>query len=127
MVRPFITGIFGCFEYGIVCLFVAALSFLLVQTMETFAQSTYDYSAEQELLKAVNEGFESKQITSQQSAEILQFYRDEQAKRKIIRTSIFYAVSICISATASVFLFRKYRSLRFRERFREHFSQAHRT
>jgi hypothetical protein len=127
MVRSFITGIFACLEYGIVCLFAAALSFLLVQSMENFAQRTYNYSAEQELFEAVKEGFESKQITPQQNAEILKFYRDEQAKHKIIRTCIFYAVSICISATAAVFLFRKYHSLRFRERFGEHFSQAPRT
>ena len=94
MVRSFVTGIFACLEYSIVCLFVAALSFLLVQTLESYTQSTYYYSAEQEILEAVQQGYESGQITSQQSAEILKIYRDEQAKRKIIRTSIFYAHSV---------------------------------
>ncbi|MBN1392594.1 MAG: hypothetical protein JW947_07305 [Sedimentisphaerales bacterium] len=124
MGRSFAAGIIACIEYGIVCLFAAALSFILAQSAESFVQSTYDYSAEQELLKAVRQGYETRQITSQQSAEILQIYRQKQAKLQRTRSYIFYAVSICISAGLAVSLFRKYRSLRFRERFREHFLQA---
>jgi len=124
MVRSLMVGVFGCLEYAIVFLFIASLAFTLTQGLDILIPEVYDYSAEDELIKAVREGFESKQITSQQGVEILQIYRDDHARLQRLRSYILYAVSICISAVVSVLLFKKYRSLRFRERFRDYFFPA---
>jgi hypothetical protein len=117
-------GVFGCLEYTIAFLFIASLAFMLTQGLDILIPEVYDYSAEDELIKAVREGFESKQITAQQGGEILQIYRNDQAGLQRLRTYILYAVSICISAAVVVLLFKKYRSLRFRERFRDYFFPA---
>jgi hypothetical protein len=121
MVKSLMVGVFGCLEYAIVFLFIASLAFTLTQGLDILIPEVYDYSAEDELTKVVREGFESKQITSQESLEILQIYRDDQTGLQRLRSYILYAVSICISAAVSVLLFKKYRSLRFRERFRDYF------
>lgn len=126
MVKSLMVGVFGCLEYAIAFLFIASLAFTLTQGLNILIPEVYDYSAEQELIKAVREGYESKQITSQQGVEILQIYRDNQAgfKLDMWRMHLLYAVSICISAAVVVLLFKKYRSLRFRERFRDYFFPA---
>lgn len=122
MVRFFVVGVFSCIEYGIAFLLVVSLSFTLAQGLDSLVPGVYDYSTEQELLEAVKEGYESKQITSQQGREILQIYRDDQNRLERLRTYILYAVSICISAAVLVLLFKEYRLLRFRERFRDYLS-----
>ena len=121
MVKFLVVGVFTCIEYGIAVLFIASLAFTLAQGLDGLVPEVYDYSAEDELIKAVREGYESKQITSQESREILQIYRDDQAGLQRLRTCILYAVSICISAIVTVLLFKSYRLLRFRERFRDYF------
>jgi hypothetical protein len=124
MGRIVAAGVFACLEYTIVSLLIAALAFVLVQQLDNIVPWGYNYSAEQELLEAINDGFDSKQITHQQGAEILRNYRDDLAGRERLRTYILYAVSICISGSIVIFLFRKYRSLRFRERFRDYLFPA---
>ncbi len=123
MFKFFVTIVFSCLEYVIVVLIVIFLGFLLAHSLNGVVSEMY-YSSEQELLKAVIEGYESKQITSQQYSEILQAYREDQAKIRKPLTYILYAVSICLSTAVSVFAFKKYRSLRFRERFRAYFFPA---
>jgi hypothetical protein len=117
-------GVFGCFEYAAAFLFIAAIAFALAQGLDILIPEAYDYSAEDKLTKAVKEGFESKQITSQEGGEILCIYRDDQAGLQRLRTRILYAVSICISAAVVTPSFKKYRSLRFRERFRDYLFSA---
>jgi hypothetical protein len=124
MVKVFMVSVFTCIEYAIIFLFIASLAFTLAQGLDVLVPGAYDYSAEQEILEGVSEGYESKQITAQQGGEILQIYRDEQARGQRLRTYILYAVSICISAVAMMLLFKKYRSLRFRERLRDYFFPA---
>jgi hypothetical protein len=123
MVKSLIVGVFGCIEYTIVFLFIASLAFMLTQRLDSLVPQIYDYSTEQDLLEALREGYESKQITSQQGREILQIYRDTQLRFKLEnwRLYLLYAVSICISAPVMVLLFKKYRLLRFRERLRHYF------
>ncbi len=121
MVKSLMVGVFGCLEYGIAFLFIASLAFTLAQGLDSLVPGVYDYSAEDDLIEAVREGYESGQITSQESREILQIYRDHQTGLERRRIYLIYAVSICISAVIIVLLFRKYRSLRFRERFRDYF------
>jgi hypothetical protein len=120
MVKFLVAGVFTCIEYAIVFLFIASLAFTLAQGLDGLVPGVYDYSAEQDLLEVVKEGYESKQITPQQGGEILQIYRDDQTRGQRLRTYILYAVSICISAAVSVLLFKKYRLLRFRERLRDY-------
>jgi hypothetical protein len=124
MVKFLSLGVFRCLEYAIAFLFIASLAFTLIRGLDILIPEVYDYSTEDELTKAVREGFESKQITSQQGGEILQTYRDEQAGLQRLCSYIIYAVSVCISAGFTVLLFKKYRSLRFRERFRDYFFPA---
>lgn len=124
MFKFLVVGVFSCIEYGIVVLVAVSFAFLLAQNLDSLVSKMYDYSAEQELLKAVREGYESKQITSQQYSEILQAYREDQANVRKPLTYILYAVSIFLSTAVSLFSFKKYRSLRFRERFRAYFFPA---
>jgi hypothetical protein len=121
MVKFFIVGVFTCIEYAIIFLFIAYIAFILAQCLDVIVPGAYDDSAEKEIREAVSEGFESKQITAQEGGEILHIYRDEQAKGQRLRTYILYVVSICFSAAGSMLLFKKYRSLRFRERIRDYF------
>ena len=124
MVKSLSLNAFRCFEYAVFLLFIASIAFTLAQGLDIIVPEVYDYSAEDELTQAVREAFESKQITSQQAGEIWRIYRDDQTKLQRLRTRILYAVSICVSAVVSVLLFKKYRSLRFRERFRDYFFPA---
>ena len=124
MVKSLSLSAFRFLEYAVVFLFIASLVFILAQGLDIIVPEVYDYSAEDELTQAVREAFESKQITSQQAGEIWRIYRDDQTKLQRLRTRILYAVSICVSAVVSVLLFKKYRSLRFRERFRDYFFPA---
>ena len=123
MVKSLMVGVFGCLEYAIAFLFIASLAFTLAPGLDKLVPWAYDYSAEEDLAEALRQGCESKQITSQESREILQIYRDDQAGFRLDkwRIRLLYAVSICISAAVMVLLFKKYRSLRFRERFRDYF------
>ena len=124
MVKFLVLSAFRCFEYAIVFLFIASIAFALAQGLGNFVPEAYTTLAEEELTKAVKDGFESKQITSQQAGEIFRIYRSEQARLQKRRTHVIYAVSICVSAGLMVVLFKKYRSLRFRERFGDYFFQA---
>jgi hypothetical protein len=124
MVKFFVVGAIACLEYVVTSLFIVFIAFELAQGLDLFAPGAIDYSAEQELLEAIAEGQKSGQITPQQVGQILQIYRDNQAGRQRLRSYVLYAVSICISTAGAVFLFRKYRSLRYRERFRDYFFQA---
>jgi predicted PurR-regulated permease PerM len=121
MAKSLIVGVFGCLEYAIVFLFVASLAFAIAQGMDKLVPWTYDYSADENLAEALRQGFESKQITRQQGEEIFLAYQDNQTRLQRLRSYILYAVSVCISAVVSVLLFKKYRLLRFRERFRDYF------
>lgn len=126
MVKSLIVGVFSCLEYATVVLFIASLAFMLTQGLDSLVPGVYDYSEEDELMEALREGCKSGQITYQESQEILQIYRDAQFRFKLERWRLhfLYAVSICISTVVMVLLFKKYRSLRFRERFRDYFFPA---
>jgi hypothetical protein len=124
MVKSLMVGVFGCLEYAVAFLFIASLAFAFAQGLDILVPDVYDTSAEEELTQAVKEGFESKQITSQQGGEIWRIYQDDQARLQRRRMYILYAISICISAAVVALLFKKYRSLRFRERFRDYFFPA---
>jgi hypothetical protein len=123
MLRFPILRVLSCLEYGIAVLFTASLVLTLALGLDTLIPSIYDYSSEQDLVDALREGYQTRQITYLESREMLQIYRDAQPEFRLEcwRIRLLYAVSICISAAVSVFLFKKYRSLRFRERLRDYF------
>ena len=123
MVKFLMLRAFSCLEYGIAFLFVASLALALTRGLDTLIPRIYDYSSEEDLVEALREGYESGQITYLESQEMLQIYRDDQAGFRLERWRIrlLYAVSICISAVIMVLLFKKYRSLRFRERLGDYF------
>lgn len=126
MVKFLMLRAFSCLEYGIAVLFTASLAIALARGLDSLIPRIYDYSAEEDLVEALREGYESGQITYLESQEMLQIYRDDQPGFRLERWRIrlLYAVSICISAGFMVLLFKKYRSLRFRERFRSYFFPA---
>lgn len=126
MVKSLTLRVFSCIEYGIAVFLAASLVLTLARGLDTLIPRMYDYSTEQDLVNALREGYEAGEITYLESREILQIYRDDQPRFKLEcwRIRLLYAVSICISAIIMVLLFKKYRSLRFRERFRDYFFPA---
>jgi hypothetical protein len=124
MVKLLVLNAFRCFEYAIVFLFIASLTFILARGLDKIAPWKYDYAAQDNLAKELRQGYESKQVTRQQAEEMFLAYQDDRAGLQRLRSYILYAVSICISAAVVVLLFKKYRSLRFRERFRDYLFPA---
>jgi len=126
MVKSLPVRAFSCLEYGIAFLFAASLTFMLTQGLGSLVPQIYDYSSEQDLVGALREGYGTGEITYLESREMLQIYRDSRAEFRLERWRIrlLYTVSICTSAIVTVLLFKKYRSLRFRERLRDHFFPA---
>jgi hypothetical protein len=124
MVKFFIVGVFTFLEYAIAFLFIASLSFAFEQGLDKIVPWTYDYAAQDNFIEELRQGCDSKQITVRQADQMLLAYQDEKAGLQRLRTYILYAVSICISAAFMMLLFKKYRSLRFRERIRDYFSPA---
>jgi hypothetical protein len=120
MVKFLVVGVFTCIEYAIAFLFIASLAFVIEQGLDKFVPWVYDYEAQDNLAKELRDGYKSKQVTYRQAEEMFLAYKDEQTELQRLRTCILYAVSICISAAVMVLLFKKYRSLRFRERFRDY-------
>jgi hypothetical protein len=124
MVKFLMLSAFRCFEYAIAFLFIASLAFAFAQGLDKLVPWTYDYAAQDNLINDLRQGCESKQITYRQANEMLLAYQDEQAGHQRLRSYILYAVSVCISAIITALLFKKYRSLRFRERFRDYLFPA---
>lgn len=126
MVKSLPVRVFICIEYGIVFLFAASLTLALTQGLGNLVPQIYDYSAEQDMVGALREGYGAGEITYLESKEILQIYRDNQPEFRLERWRIrlLYTVSICISVIVTVLLFKKYRSLRFRERLQDYFLSA---
>lgn len=126
MVKSLFVRSFSCLEYGIAVFLAASLVLALTRGLDTLIPRIYDYSSEQDLVDALREGYESGQITYLESREMLQIYRDDQAGFRLEkwRIRLLYAVSICILVAVIVLLFKKYRLLRFRERFGDYFFPA---
>jgi hypothetical protein len=121
MVKSLSLSAFRFFEYVISFLFIVSLAFALAQGLDKIVPWTYDYEEQENLIKDLMVGYESKQVTLRQANEMLLAYQDERNEIQRLRTYIIYVVSVFISAGLVVLLFRKYRLLRFRERFWDHF------
>lgn len=120
MVKSLSLSAFRCFEYAISFLFIVSLAFAIAQGLDKIVPWTYDYEAQESLIKELRQGHESKQITRSQADEMLLAYQDEQNELQKLRTYIIYAVSVCISTGIVALIFKIYRKLRFRERFRDY-------
>ena len=120
MVKSFSLGAFRFFEYIISFLFIVSLTFAITQGLDKIVPWTYDYEAQENFIKELRMGHESGQITRGQADEMLLAYQDEHDEIQRRRIYIIYAVSVCISAGFVVLLFKVYRKLRFRERFRDY-------
>lgn len=121
MVKFLTLSAFRCFEYVIVLLFIISLTFVFEMGLDKIVPWTYDYESQDTFIKELKQARASKQITPRQAEEIFLAYEDEQIEFQKRRTYILYAVSACISAGLAALLFKKYRSLRFRERFGDYF------
>lgn len=121
MVKSLSLGAFRFLEYAAAFLFIASLAFALEQGLDKIVPWQYDYAAQDDLIKDLRQAYASKEVTRRQADEMLLAYKDQQDGRQRLRTHILYAVSVCVSAGLAALLFKKYRSLRFRERFSTHF------
>jgi hypothetical protein len=124
MVKFLMVGVFACLEYAIIFLLVVSLAFAFEQGLDKIVPWTYDYAAQDNLAEELRQGCDSNQVTRRQAEEMFLAYEDEQIRLQRLRSYILYAVSVCISAGLVMLLFKKYRSLRFRERFRDYFFPA---
>ncbi|MDD5064184.1 MAG: hypothetical protein PHQ35_05425 [Phycisphaerae bacterium] len=121
MVKSLSLGAFRCFEYAAAFLFVVSLAFAFEQGLDKVVPWKYDYAAQGNLAAELRQAAKSEQVTRRQAEEMFLAYKDQQAGHQRLRTRILYAVSVCISGIVTALLFKKYRSLRFRECFRDHF------
>jgi len=114
---------FRWLEYGIAILIGASFAFAFGQGLNILRPSIYDYSLEEDFVDPLKEGYETGEITYPEMQEMLEIYRDSQVRFRLERWRIrlFYALSIGVSTTATVLLFKKYRLLRFRERLKDYF------
>jgi len=114
---------FKWLEYAIGVFLGASLAFAIAQGLNIISPGIYDYSSEQDLARALKKAYDSGEITHAESRQILRIHRNSQVRFKleIWRIRLLYVVSICISAVVTVLLFKKYRLLRFRERFGDYF------
>ena len=124
MVKSLSLGAFRCFEYIAALLFIASLAFAFEQGLDKIVPWKYDYTAQGNLAAELRHAVKSGQVTRRQAEEMFLAYKDQQAGLQRLRTNILYAVSVFISAIIAMLLFKRYRSLRFRERFSNHFFPA---
>ena len=114
---------FSWLEYTIAVFIVASFALILAFGLDRICPEIYDYSAEADLVDDLREAYQSGEITYTESREILEIYRNDQLTYTLEKWRIWllFAVLIIVSAVAMVLLFRKYRLLRFRERFSDYF------
>ena len=123
MAKSLMVRSFRWLEYTIAVVIVASFALILAFALDRFCPKIYDYSAERDLVKDLRKGYQSGEITYAESREMLEIYRNDQFTYTLERWRIhlLFVVSLGISAAVMVLLFKKYRLLRFRERFSNYF------
>jgi hypothetical protein len=123
LVKPLVTRGFTCLEYAIAVSLTASLAFVLGQALNAIGPKIYDYSAEQDFVGTLRQASEAGEMTYPEIQEMLQIYRDDQLRYRLEtwRIRLTFAVSFAICAVVIALLFRRYRLLRFRERFKNCF------
>jgi len=109
---------FRWLEYAIAVLIAALLAWVLIWALDNIIPRIYDDLSEGYFVDILKEAYDSGEITYAESQEILEIHRNSQLRFKLERWRIrlLFVLSIGISVTVTVLLFKKYRLLRFRER-----------
>ncbi|UCF44008.1 MAG: hypothetical protein JSV99_03550 [Planctomycetota bacterium] len=120
------TRAFACVEYAIALSLAASFAFVLGQGLNVISPKIYDYSAEQSFVEALRQASEAGQMTYPETRELLQIYREDQLSYRLEtwRVRLTFVISFAVCAGAVALLFKKYRLLRFRERFKNYFFTA---
>jgi hypothetical protein len=123
LVKPLVTRGFTCLEYAIAVSLTASFAFVLGQGLNAISPRIYDYSTEQDFVETLKQASKAGEMTYPETQEMLQIYRDDQLRYRLEtwRIRLTFVVSFAICAVVVALLFRKYRLLRFRERFRSCF------
>jgi hypothetical protein len=110
---------FACIEYAVAISLAASLAFLLGQALNAISPKIYDYSAEEDFVEALRQAAKAGEMTYPETREYLRIYRQDQLRYRLEtwRIRLTFVVSFAVCAVTVVLLFRKYRLLRFRERF----------
>jgi hypothetical protein len=126
LVKPLVTRGFTCLEHAIAVSLTVSFAFVLGQGLNAISPRIYDYSTEQDFVETLIQAAEAGEMTYAETQEMIQIYRDDQPRYRLEtwRVRLTFAVSFVICAVVVVLLFRKYRLLRFRERFKNCFFPA---
>jgi hypothetical protein len=110
-------------EYSIAVVIVASFALILAFGLDRLCPEIYDYSAEADLVDDLRRACNSGEITYTESREMLEIYRNDHFTYTLEKWRIWllFVVLVGISTAAMVLLFKKYRLLRFRERFGNYF------
>jgi hypothetical protein len=114
---------FACLEYAVAVSLAASLAFVLGQSLNTISPGIYDYSSEEDFVEALRQAAKAGEMTYLETRELLRIYREDQLSYRLEswRVHLTFAISFAICAVVVAILFRKYRLLRFRERFKNYF------
>jgi len=118
--KQYIVRYFTWLEYGIAISIGMILTVALCRGLLGLFPDIYDYTKEEDFIKLIKENEPNVLI-----GEVRESYRDAHFWRYALDNLlgyIFFAVGITVSAIAMQQLFKKYRSLQFRERLKRHFS-----
>jgi hypothetical protein len=118
MAKSLMIRSFRWLEYTIAVLIAALLAWVLIWALDSIVPRIYDDSSESYFVDVLKDAYDSGEITHAESQEILQIHRNSQLRFKLEkwRIRLLFVLSIAISTTVTVLLFKKYRLLRFRER-----------
>ncbi len=117
---------FACLEYAVAVSLAASIAFLLGQALNAVSPKMYDYLAEEDFVEALRQATKVGEMTYLETREYLRIYREDQPRYRleIWRIRLTFAVSFAICVVVVVLLFKRYRRLRFRERFKNYFFTA---
>lgn len=126
LVKLLATHGFAFIEYAIVVSLTTSIAFLLGRGLNAISPRIYDYSTEQDFVEALVQASQAGEVTYPETQEMLQIYRDDQLRYRldVWRIRLTFAVSFAICVVVVVLLFKRYRQLRFRERFKDYFFTA---
>jgi hypothetical protein len=124
--KSLLTCAFACVEYAVAVSFAASLAFLAGQLLNAVSPKIYDYSTERDFIEALGQACDAGEMTYLETREYLRIYREDQPRFRleIWRIRLTFAVSFAVCVVVVALLFRRYRRLRFRERFKNYFFTA---
>jgi hypothetical protein len=123
LVKSLVTRGFTCLEYAMAVCLAASCAVVLGRGLNTISPKIYDYSSERDFVVALRQASEAGEVTYPEAREMLQIYRDDRLSYRLEtwRARLTFVISFAVSTLAVALLFKKYRLLRFRERFKNYF------